>query len=159
MSLLFVDKSNRNNLLLAISIFCAVVPCEGAGSSVIAKNCHITKNNIYASNLVDTTCKQLILPNVLVEKGSNINFVCTIMNEKKHYTINHAAIEIIGNVTMTNSKDSHNGYRFQTEKYFDKTNSFLIDKTTSIHATIDNLKFIFKNKKVDQVRIACEYDL
>lgn len=60
-----------------------------------AKNCHVTKSNIYASSLVDTTCKQIILPDILGEKGRGLNFACTIKNAKKSYGIDNDSIVII----------------------------------------------------------------
>lgn len=125
----------------------------------IAKNCHITKSNIYASNIVDATCKRLILPDISAEKGRDIHFACTINGEKGGYTVDNDSIVITGDVTLSNSKDHQEGYRFKTEVYFDPTKSFHINKTAKTHATIANLKFIFKSKKPDQVRIACEYNL
>ena len=121
----------------------------------MAKNCRIKKNTIYFADRVDTSCKQLILPDIEVEEGSSLAFACTRVNLNHAYGVDHDSVIIIGDVTMTHSKDRHNNYKFKTEVYFDKTKLFHINKTVRTHATIHNLKFI--GKKLDQVHIACEY--
>lgn len=140
----------RQNAMMIMGILLLGISSQG-----IASECVIKKNNIYNFSRVDTTCKQLILPDFDANKGDHLEIYCTIIPSNPKYTNIHF---IAGEVSVSQSNDRDYGYKIKpnNEDGAVRTKQFRINKTAKVHVRMNKVTFIGQEK--GQVKVSCEID-